>query len=100
MSPAVDGDEYLPSDDLLSEQSYLIARGVRPMALVGQCPADAAWVLTRVATRMEEVADPATVPFVVDHGDGNASYGFAAAAWVLDLYQWSVSDKRIPQEQR
>ncbi len=95
----MEGDEFLPSNDLLSEQSYLVSRGVRPMALVGHCSAEQL-VMLRVATRLERQAEPTTLPFVIDHGDGTASYGYAAARWVLDLYEWIVTDKHIPQEQR
>lgn len=93
------GDDFLPSDDLLSEQSYLVSRGVRHLALVGLCPSDEP-IMVRVATRVEQQADPTTLPFVVDHQDGTASFGYAGARWVLDLYEWSVSDKQIPPEQR
>jgi hypothetical protein len=96
---AVRGDSFLPSDDLLNEQSYLVARGVRPLALVGQCPAEPL-VLLRVATRIEEIGEPNAIPFVLDHGDGTASYGYAGARWALDLYQWTVSERGVPQEQR
>ena len=93
------GDEFLPSPDLLSEQSYLVARAVRPLALVGHCSAEPD-VLLRVATRVEDGAGPNVVPFVLDHGDGTASYGYAGASWALDLYAWAVQDEDVPQEQR
>src|SRR6266545_5266457 len=97
--PAMTGDDFLPSPDLLNEQSYLVARGVRPMAVVGQCSADEL-VMLRVATRLEEEADANSIPFVVDHHDGHASYGYAAARWALDLYEWAMSETDIPQAQR
>ncbi len=40
------------------------------------------------------------MPFVLDHGDGTASYGYAAGRWALDLYEWAVSDPQVPEEQR
>jgi hypothetical protein len=95
----MDGDSYLPSDDLLSEHAYLVARGVRPLALVGLCPAEPL-VMTRIATRVEGVAEQGAIPFVVDQRDGTASYGYAAARWVLDLYEWAIAGEQIPQEQR
>lgn len=85
--------------ELLSEQSYLVARGVRPLALVGWCTDDPD-VMLRTATLVEQVAAEATVPFVVDHGDGRATYGYAANASVLDLYAWAQSGQDIPQCQR
>lgn len=98
-SPLTTADASLPSDDLIAEQMYLVARGVRPMALAGWCTADPL-VMLRVATRLESAADPSALPFVIDHQVGSATFGYAAARWVLDLYEWLVSDKAIPQEQR
>jgi hypothetical protein len=87
-----------PSDDLLREQSYLVARGVRPMADLGACPADPA-LLDRIVTRLENKADSAAIPFVVEHDDGSASFGYARAGWTIDLYRW-VLNTEIPQERR
>ena len=92
-------DAVLPSDDLLSEQAYMVARGVRPLALVGHCPADP-MTLLRVATRIERVVCPGAVPFVIDHGDETASFGYAGSAWALDLYEWANDPALVPQEQR
>jgi hypothetical protein len=89
----------VPSDDLLTEQAYLVARGVRPLSIVDHCPADP-MTLLRAATAVEAVTCPGAVPFVVDHGDGTASFGYAGAAWALDLYEWANNPKLVPQEQR
>jgi hypothetical protein len=91
--------EWLPSDDLLREQSYLVARGVRPMAHVGECPSDPTMMLA-IVTTLEAQADESSLPFVVEHGSGSASFGYAAAGWVVELYRWLVTDKEIPQEHR
>src|SRR5687767_3391453 len=93
------GDEFLPSDDLLSEQAYQVARGVRPLALLGHCPSDEMTML-RVATQVERAACPGAVPFVVDQGDGFAGFGYAGAAWAVDLFQWANDSTQVPQEQR
>lgn len=95
----MDGDSFLPSDDLLGEQAYLIARGVRRLALVGMCPAEQT-VMTRVATRIEEHGNENCVPFVVNLQDGHAAFGYASAGWALDLYEWIMTTKHVPQEQR
>jgi hypothetical protein len=87
------------SDDLLSEQSYLVARGVRPIALAGHMHV-AADDLLRLATRVERAASEGCLPFVIDHSDGTASYGYAAERWALDLYEWAVRDPHVPEEQR
>lgn len=92
-------DPELPNIELLTEHAYLIARGARPMALAGWCPADPN-VMLRVATRLESATQDGALPFVLDHHDGNATFGYAAARWVLDLYEWISRDTAIPQEQR
>lgn len=89
----------LPSDELLFEQSYQVARGVRPLALVGHCFVEPT-ALLRIATRVETAAAPNVVPFVLDHGDGTGSFGYAGARWALDLYEWAVKDGGVPEEQR
>jgi hypothetical protein len=93
------GDEFVPSDDLLAEQAYIVARGVRPLSLVGDCPSDELTML-RVATRIESVTCPGAVPFVIDHGNETASFGYAGASWALDLYEWANDPAQVPQEQR
>lgn len=92
----------LSSDEVLTEQAYLVARGVRRLSLAGHChlTADDPDVLLRLATQLERHAEPNAIPFVVDHGDGAASYGYAESRWALDLYEWTVKDPSVPQEQR
>jgi hypothetical protein len=92
----------LPSDDVLAEQAYLVSRGVRPLSLAGHCHinGDGPDDLLRVATHLERHAGGNVVPFVVDHGDGVASFGYSESRWALDLYEWTVKDPSVPQEQR
>ena len=91
----------LSADEVLAEQAYLVARGVRRLSLVGHChPSDAPDLLLRVATQVERYAQANAIPFVLDHGDGTASYGYAESRWALDLYEWTVKDPAVPQEQR
>jgi len=79
---------FLPSEDLIREQAYLVARGVRPMALLGHCETDSL-VMLRVATKLESLSvDCDVLSFVFDRGDGKADFGFVSDAWVLDLYKW------------
>jgi hypothetical protein len=87
------------SDEVIQEQAYLVARGVRALALIGICPADPLLML-RAATRIEAFADPAVIPFVVDRGDGVADCGVAGAAWALDLYRWVIASDALPPVQR
>jgi hypothetical protein len=91
----------LTSDDLLREQSYLVARGVRSLALAGHCENESLTML-RIATRLEALAEAGAIPFVIDRGDGWADFGFAASGWVLDLYAWLSKDTQdaVPEPQR
>jgi hypothetical protein len=94
--------DALPSADALAEQAYLVARGVRSLALAGHCHLSDSPViaLLTIATEVERHAEPGSVPFVVDHGDGVASFGYSGSRWALDLYEWAVKDPAVPQEQR
>jgi hypothetical protein len=74
----------LPSDDALREQAQLVARGVRPLALVGSCSLDRASAVRHYLLRL---GVPGAIPFVVPHGDG-AECGYAARAWVVETLTW------------
>lgn len=78
------------SDDLIREHAYLVARGVRPMAIVGECEPDQLTML-KIATKMETLAVPGAIPFVLDCRHGAAEYGFAAEGWVVDLFEWLMT---------
>lgn len=87
------------SQELIREQAYLIANGVRPLALVGSCQADSETML-RVTTQLENAAEPDAIPFVLDRGDGFADFGYAASQWVLDLFQWVTrASSGVPRRQ-
>jgi hypothetical protein len=94
--------QYLDaSDDMISEQGYLVARGVRVLALVGECAADN-FSMLEAMTRIESLCQPPTIPFVIDRGDGVADCGVTGAAWALDLYRWIITAKpsALPALQR
>jgi len=80
------------------EHAYLVARGVRPVAIVGQCPTIPR-VMFEVAARLEELAEDGAIPFVSPRDDGIADYGFAASKWAIDLLRWTQSDA-VPTEHR
>lgn len=80
------------------EHAYLIARGVRPLAIVGNCPADNR-TMFEVASELENHAEAGAIPFVAPRSDGVADYGYAAARWVIDLLQWVESDA-VPEVHR
>lgn len=83
---------HTPSDQSVREQSYQIARGIRALALIGQCDADAR-TMSRVRARLDALGETGAVPFVCDRGDGTAEYGYASAPWAIDLYRWVVNQK-------
>lgn len=90
-----------PSDDFVREHAYLVGRGVRSLAIVGECGADAITMM-RTATRVESLAIPGAIPFVCDCGDGTAEYGYAAEQWVVDLFEWlmTADANAVPLVQR
>jgi hypothetical protein len=98
MSPEI----ALPSEEVLIEQAYLVARGVRPLSLVGHChlPEDDDAAVLSIATHVERHAEPNAIPFVIDHGDGVTRYAYSKSRWAIDLYEWAVKDPSVPQEQR
>jgi hypothetical protein len=74
-------------EEAVRDASYLVARGVRPLAIVGEGAADDV-VMIRAMTVLGRHSDDRAIRFVVDHHDGTASWGYAAAAWVVELYKW------------
>jgi hypothetical protein len=88
-------------DNHIKEHAYLVNRGVRAMALIGHCPAEHLEML-KIATKIEGLAEPGVIPFVIDRGDGMADYGYAAKSWVVNLYEWVVcaSEETVPPLQR
>ena len=94
-----DTDLVVPNPDLLAEHAYLVGRSVRPLAIAGHFPTDSASAL-RIATLIEGAARDDAIPFVIDHGDGSGSFGFAANRWTLNFYEWAVTDGSIPEQQR
>ena|GEM_PF-6097701 len=71
----------------IEDAAYLVARGVRPLAIVGEGITDRLGMV-RAMTVLGQYSDDRAIRFVVDHKDGTASWGYAAAAWVVDLYRW------------
>lgn len=87
-------------EKLAQEHLYLIRRGVRPIAFIGLC-SSAAQTMLRASTVLESFSESGDCPFVIDRGDGSAEYGFAAAAWVVDLLRWIYNKKSpAPEKQR
>jgi hypothetical protein len=81
------------SAESLGEQAYLVARGVRPLAIGGHC-VTAETCLLRLATVVETAAgSEPVISFICPHSDGTTSYGYAANTAMLDLYEWATSDE-------
>lgn len=89
----------LGSEDYIREQAYLVARGVRPMAIVADCPAEPMTML-RAETILERLAGNGVLTFVIDRGDGHAHCGYAASGWAMDLLRWVAVDQAVPAVQR
>lgn len=89
------------SDDLVREHAYLVARGVRPLAIVGECSTDN-MTMMRTATRIEALSVPGAIPFVCDCQNGSAEYGYAAEPWVVDLFEWLMTAEghMVPTQHR
>lgn len=85
------------SDDVLREQVYLVARGVRPLALAGEC--DVAETFA-VRSRLAVVAAREALAFVRDLGKGRAACGFASHAWAIDLFVWASTEAPALQRDR
>jgi len=86
------------STDYVAEHAYLVARGVRPMAIVGHISADQDLML-QAASRLEIASiEETVVPFVIMRQDGFADCGYAAAKWVVDLYEWLIRPNHVPEE--
>jgi hypothetical protein len=87
----------LPSGEVLAEHAYLIARGVRPLAIACHFFVEELDPLMAVAA-VEEHSYEGLIPWALDHGDGVGSCGYAREKWAIDLYEWAV--KKAPDEQR
>jgi hypothetical protein len=83
--------------ELLAEQAYLVARGVREIADVGTVSADPDSML-RATTVLESAAQGA-IAFVFPSHDGRAVCGFAGHRWSLELFKWVVTAD-LPPEHR
>jgi hypothetical protein len=82
----------ISSDDLLREQAYLVARGVRPLALVGTCvEGDEASTRHRLLVGADgQLAIPFTTP--------SGRVGYASHAWVVDMVRWADSAPVIQRD--
>jgi hypothetical protein len=90
----------LGNEDYIKESAYLVARGVRPMSLVGYV-VDSQLEMLKASSRLEIMSTGCSVvPFVIPRCDGFADCGFASESWVVDLYEWLVKSEDVPKIHR
>jgi hypothetical protein len=78
----------VPHDDTIREHAWLIARGVRTMALVGTVELDQK-PMENAFIKLGQIAGGSAIPFVIPRRDlGHAEVGYAAAPWIIDLFEW------------
>ena len=88
------------SDELISEQAYLIARGVRPMMLFHLIDADPL-LMGQVAGRIEQCAEGMGVlPFVWEDSSETAWVGYASSRWVFETFRWAIDSLDEPHRSR
>ena len=100
----INDPEIGPIEGTIQEHANLIARGVRPLALLGHVQPDP-WNLLRAYNRLSYLGgagqkygagDRAPIPIVALRKDGScADAGFAAKPWVAETFKW-IGDN-IPQ---
>lgn len=85
----------LPSVEVMSEQAYLVARGVRLLAIVGtvenvlETMVDVRQKLYEAAVESAGSQARVPIPFLVEvSGIGRVEVGFASHDWVVDVYEW------------
>lgn len=83
-------DQALPSLDSVHEQAYLVARGVRPLAIVAYVTATPQ-MIARARCLITSTFVDGALPFVVDSGDGLAMCGYSSTAWAVELLRWASS---------
>lgn len=91
----------MTSEDLIRQHAYLVARGVRAVAIVGTCGATREEML-KVVTRLEQLGCEGAIPFVVEGVNKKADFGYAMAKWVVDLLRWlrSTDDETVPSKHK
>jgi hypothetical protein len=82
----------IQADDLLREQAFLVARGVRPLALVGTV--EPCQVASAPNTLLRRADGEGVIPFAIPSGLA----GYASHAWVVDLIQWADTAPRIHRD--
>lgn len=87
------------SDELIVDHAYLVARGVRLLAVIGsirntKMATDIMYQrLARVAAESAGTQELFPIPLILG-GDGGewATVGYASHRWVKDAYEWLLGD--------
>ena len=88
------------SDDLIQEQALLVAKSVRPLAILGAMSLDES-EMDRQYSRLNQISSDRAIPFVLPRQDMDcAMAGFAAEQWVVDLLAWSYANAPLQQHHR
>ena len=78
------------SRDTVSEQAYLVSRGVRPVSLLGSISNTPNEMANAFTTLKQDFVWEGAIPFVIPRKDMDcAMCGFASTEWVIDLLKWS-----------
>lgn len=97
-------NKELPSVEVVSEQAYLVARGVRLLAVAGvvkdvvENVVDMRQMLYEAAVESAGSQERVPIPFLVKDPDTNLiNLGYASHEWVIDVYEWLLGGTVPPQ---
>ena len=88
--------------DTVKSEAYLVSRGVRPLALVGEVEADPMAMLkafnkvSYATNGMRDCSGNPVIPVVAERkGEQTAYVGYAARGWVVETFKWVIDN--VPQ---
>jgi hypothetical protein len=87
------------SVDYLDESAYLVERGVRLIAIAGNCRAKASEMGT-IRSQLGMMKRNDAIAFMIDEGDGIATYGYGSHSWAIDLLRWALIEAPMTQKHR
>jgi len=89
-------DGCKPEPEWLEDHAFVIARGVRPLALIGtfytrNCCGTELLDSLRAVRGADDV-----VAFILPSFGGSMAYGYASHEWVVDFYRWALENAPKP----
>ena len=88
-------DKNIPSAEVVGEQAYLVARGVRLLAIAGVIEdtierlVDVRQMLYESAVESAGSQERVPIPFLIKNpGTNLIDFGYASHEWVIDVYEW------------